>query len=110
VAVVAEPGGAGGHRAPLAPLPERMAPLVRLVRRPPLYVWAMLAAGGVAKKNKEGRQKIYVHVFAAPVKYATVAPQENFHAPLGRNPGSATEMVIWRCTVGQSLQTITKTG
>jgi hypothetical protein len=39
---------------------------------------------------KKGRQKIYVDVFAAPVKYATVAPQENFYAPLGRNPGSAT--------------------
>jgi hypothetical protein len=48
---VAEPGGQGAS-CPLAPLPERMAPLGRLVRRPPRVI-----------------------------KYATVAPQENFYAP-----------------------------
>jgi hypothetical protein len=66
-------GGARGQggivRAPLAPLPEGMAPLGHLVRRS--------SAGGAA--------------FCRSVKYATVAPQENFHAPLGRNPGSATD-------------------
>jgi hypothetical protein len=30
---------------------------------------------------KKGRQQIYVRVFAAPVEYANVAPQENFYAP-----------------------------
>jgi hypothetical protein len=77
---VAEPGGQGGHRAPLAPLPEGMAPLVRLVRRPPP------PAGGAGEKiggrsKKKVVKKIYVDVFAAPVKYATVAPQENFVPP-----------------------------
>jgi hypothetical protein len=43
---------------------------------------------------KKGRQKIYVHVFAAPVKYATVAPPRRFSCPLGRNPGAATDVAV----------------
>jgi hypothetical protein len=73
---VAEPGGGQGGIVPPGALARRDgAP--RTPRTAPPCGWCC---------SKKGRQKIYVHVFAAPVKYATVAPQENVYAPPGSKP------------------------
>jgi hypothetical protein len=80
---VAEPGGAGRHRAPLAPLREGMAPLVRLVWRPP----AGSASGKIGgRSKKKGRQNFRTRFL--PLR----RPKKIFMPPPGRNPGSATEV------------------
>jgi hypothetical protein len=102
---VAEPGVGQGAPCPPpgahakrndAPSTPRTAPLIRAGDA---GGWLLLQKWEEGVKNKVVK-KFTETFYAAPLKYAPVAPEKNFHAPLGRNPGSATvTTVITSCAL-----------
>jgi hypothetical protein len=73
--------GGRGASCSLAPLPEGMAPLVGLVRRPP----AGGAGGKIGGRSKKKVVKKLTYMWRS---------KKNFMPPLGRNPGSATDLAL----------------
>jgi hypothetical protein len=89
---------------PLAPLPEGMAPLLRLVRRPPPPLPAGGAGGKIGGRSKKKRCQKFTYTFL-PLRLNTPLwrPKKIF-MPLGRNPGSATARDI--CVVDRIFSTV----